>query len=169
MKNTAISFVASVLAFILFFSLTGIFEFVFHALDQIRGDNLFLQNIWSSLFAAIIASYLAMKTIELIFSKYRKIYILTLYSASLLAFLIWSLYVMIPTAKLAGFTIQDFLIQVLDPLAAIFTALFTLKESKIKEKSLENYEISDDDFEEVPYEKVLKDYGITDNADKKRD
>lgn len=146
--NIVKSLTASVVALIIFFLVTGVIEFLFNILDRLRGDKFLLQEIWSSILAAILGSYFAMKCIERLFSKYRRLIILTVYSTAHLAFLIWALYYMVPSAPKLGFGIKKFSIQILTPVASILTAFLALNESVIdREANLEDFGITDDDFE----------------------
>ncbi|MEW6520653.1 MAG: hypothetical protein AB1461_14705 [Thermodesulfobacteriota bacterium] len=141
------SILAALVSLVLFFILTGFIEFLFRVLDEIRGSNFLLQEIWSSVFAAGIASYLSVKTIRHIFPSFHKDAFLITYAIFLLIFLVYSLYLMIPFAGKAGFGIKEFSIQVLTPLCAIVAAYMALDSYTEKnEANFEDLGISDDDF-----------------------
>lgn len=142
------SAIASFIAIIAFFVLAGIFEFSLRLLGELTAHKSSLQEVWSSLLSAILASCCAMKLVGRVIKDYRRIAVLLLFSVVLLTTLGWSLYYMIPAAHALRFGFKEFIITTLTPVLAIVTAFMTLKRSEFdEEKPLKEYGIADDDFE----------------------
>ncbi|MCJ7600357.1 MAG: hypothetical protein MUO63_02515 [Desulfobulbaceae bacterium] len=139
------SILATLVSIVIFFILTGIIEFLFRFLDEIRGSKFLLQDIWSSVLAAGIAGYISAKAIRYIFINFHKITYLITYSAFLLIFLVFSLYLMVPVASEAGFGFKEFSIQILTPICAMVSVYIAL-EDYAEENSVEDNCITDDDF-----------------------
>lgn len=98
-----------------------------YLLDTLRENRNFLQDAFRELITPGLGAYLAMIGVDKVLKSYNRSVVFYGFSLILALVSAGSIYVMIITAKTAGFGIYDFTMQTLTPLVIIGAAYFAFK------------------------------------------
>ncbi|HQG79317.1 MAG TPA: hypothetical protein PK564_03170 [bacterium] len=124
-EETIKSLLASIAVILIFVIAWFLFDLGLRLLDTLRGQRSFLQDLFRTLLAPGLATYIAILVVDKIFPTYNKKLVLYIFSAIFILFTLVALYLMIPVAKQAGFGFFDFFVQLLTPIIVILTAYLT--------------------------------------------
>jgi hypothetical protein len=116
-----------ILALVIFTVVWYIGNVILSLWDTLRDNRNFLQDAFRELFTPGLGAYLAMIGVDKILKEYNKSIIFYGFSIIIVLVASCSIYLMILTAKEAGFDIYDFTMQTLTPIVVIGIAYFTSK------------------------------------------